>query len=143
MRREQFCKSWTEYWWITSSLQARKVRFANKQKWLKRAEKYVREYRKKEQDELRLARETKKAGNYYIKPEPRLAFVIRIRGYVFETLGMRIPRNYDTTIWFYVLSINQIPPKVRKVLQLFRLRQINNGIFLKLNKVGSEQFSCE
>lgn len=25
-------------------------------------------------------------------------------------------------------------PKVRKVLQLFRLRQINNGVFIKLNK---------
>lgn len=65
-----------------SQFQARKVRFVNKQKWLKRAEKYVREYRKKEQDQLRLARETKKAGNYYIAPEPRLAFVIRIRGFV-------------------------------------------------------------
>merc|ERR1712228_1061071 len=25
-------------------------------------------------------------------------------------------------------------PKVKKVLQLFRLRQINNGVFIKLNK---------
>lgn len=39
------------------------------------------------------------------------------------------------TLFFSFLSINQIPPKVRKVLQLFRLLQINNGIFLKLNKV--------
>lgn len=31
-------------------------------------------------------------------------------------------------------SVNKVAPKVRKVLQLFRLRQINNGIFLKLNK---------
>jgi len=28
----------------------------------------------------------------------------------------------------------QVAPKVRKVLQLFRLRQINNGVFMKLNK---------
>ena len=42
--------------------------------------------------------------------EPKLAFVMRIRG------------------------INQVAPKVKKVLQLFRLRHINNGVFIKLNK---------
>jgi len=30
--------------------------------------------------------------------------------------------------------VNQIHPKVRKVLKLFRLLQINNGVFIKLNK---------
>jgi len=95
---------------LQKQLKARKVRFLNKPKWFKRAEKYVQEYRYKERDQFRLIRNAKHAGNYYIPPEPKLAFVIRIRG------------------------INQIPPKVRKVLQLFRLRQINNGIFLKLNK---------
>ena len=34
-----------------------------------------------------------------------------------------------------VCSVNQVSPKVRKTLQLFRLRQINNGVFVKLNKV--------
>ena len=76
----------------------------------KRAEKYVKEYRDRERDELRLTREAKKAGNFYVAAEPKLAFVMRIRG------------------------INQVAPKVRKVLQLFRLRQINNGVFIKLNK---------
>ncbi|CAB0035808.1 unnamed protein product [Trichogramma brassicae] len=52
----------------------------------------------------------KKHGNYYIPSEARLAFVIRIRG------------------------VNQIPPKPRKILKLFRLKQINNGVFIKLNK---------
>jgi len=76
----------------------------------KRAEKYVKEYRDQERDELRLKREARKAGNYHVSAEPKLAFVMRIRG------------------------INQVAPKVRKVLQLFRLRQINNGVFIKLNK---------
>lgn len=31
-------------------------------------------------------------------------------------------------------SINGIHPRPRKVLQLFRLRQINNGVFVKLNR---------
>ena len=42
------------------------------------------------------------------------------------------------TLFLIVLySINQVSPKVRKTLQLFRLRQINNGVFVKLNKVNS------
>merc|ERR1712137_1504076 len=64
----------------------------------------------KELDELRLKREAKKEVNFYVPSEPKLAFVIRIRG------------------------INQVAPKVKKALQLFRLRQINNGVFVKLNK---------
>merc|ERR1712213_124134 len=76
----------------------------------KRAEKYVREYKAKESDLLRLRRQAKKNGNYYVEPEPKLAFVLRIRG------------------------INGMHPRPRKVLQLFRLRQINNGVFVKLNK---------
>lgn len=31
-------------------------------------------------------------------------------------------------------SINGVSPRVRKILQLLRLRQINNGVFIKLNK---------
>ncbi|XP_025092020.1 60S ribosomal protein L7-like [Pomacea canaliculata] len=76
----------------------------------KRAEKYVREYRAREADLLRLKRQARKVGNFYVPPEPKLAFVVRIRG------------------------INGIHPRPRKVLQLFRLRQINNGVFVKLNK---------
>ena len=93
--------------------QLAKDRVARRQKRVevfKRAEKYVKEYRERERDEVRLAREAKKAGNFYVPAEPKLAFVMRIRG------------------------INQVAPKVRKTLQLFRLRQINNGVFIKLNK---------
>merc|ERR1712080_592980 len=46
----------------------------------KRAEKYVKEYRIKERDEIRLNREARKHGNFYLQGEPKLAFVTRIRG---------------------------------------------------------------
>lgn len=46
----------------------------------KRAEQYVKEYRKREYDEIRLKREAKKHGNFYVPDEPKLAFVIRIKG---------------------------------------------------------------
>merc|ERR1712193_43353 len=58
----------------------------------------------------RLKREAKAEGSVLVPGEARLAFVIRIRG------------------------INQVHPKVRKVLKLLRLLQINNGVFVKLNK---------
>merc|ERR1712198_19090 len=76
----------------------------------KRAEKYVKEYRVMERDQVRLARQAKKHGNFYVPPQPKLALVVRIRG------------------------INGIHPRPRKVLQLFRLRQINNATFVRLNK---------
>lgn len=42
--------------------------------------------------------------------------------------------NKVTNFFVFIFSINQVAPKVRKVLQLFRLKQINNGVFVKLNK---------
>merc|ERR1711913_139370 len=92
------------------AVKAKVARKAKRVDIFKRAEKHVKEYITKEKDEIRLIREARKAGNYYVQAEPKFAFVIRIRG------------------------INQVAPKVKKVLQLFRLRQINNGVFIKLNK---------
>lgn len=58
------------------------MRVKKTKKYFKRAEAYVKEFRMKERDEIRLARNAKKAGDFYIPPEPKLAFIIRIRGYV-------------------------------------------------------------
>ncbi|XP_013857786.1 large ribosomal subunit protein uL30 [Austrofundulus limnaeus] len=90
----------------------KKVRKVTRKLIFKRAEKYHKEYRQMHRREIRLARMARKVGNFYVPPEPKLAFVIRIRG------------------------INGVPPKVRKVLQLLRLRQIFNGVFVKLNKAS-------
>jgi len=70
----------------------------------------VKEYRKTERNLIRMRRQAKNAGNFYVEPEAKLAFVVRIRG------------------------INQVEPKTRKILQLLRLRQIFNGVFVRLNK---------
>lgn len=51
-------------------------------------------------------------NGFYVPAEAKLAFVIRIRG------------------------INAVDPKTRKILQLLRLRQINNGVFVKINKAS-------
>merc|ERR1712226_595269 len=46
----------------------------------KRAEKYIKEYRVKERDEIRLARQARKHDNFYVPAQPKVAFVIRTRG---------------------------------------------------------------
>jgi large subunit ribosomal protein L7e len=79
-----------------------------------RAEKYVKEYRDNERERVRLSREAKKSDSLYVPAESKLAFVVRIKG------------------------INKIDPKKRKTLQLLRLLQINNGVFIRLTKATME-----
>ncbi|KAK9887118.1 hypothetical protein WA026_020566 [Henosepilachna vigintioctopunctata] len=95
---------------LQNAIKRKALQVKKRKEIFKRAEQYVKEYRLKERDEVRLIRQAKNRGNFYVPGEAKLAFVIRIRG------------------------INKVAPKVRKVLQLFRLRQINNGVFVKLNK---------
>jgi len=74
-----------------------------------RADFYIDEQRKKNQF---LSKEKKKARlqkKIFVPSESKIFFVIRIRG------------------------INGLPPQTKKILQLLRLGQINNGIFLKIN----------
>ncbi|CAH2285409.1 60S ribosomal L7 [Pelobates cultripes] len=97
---------------IKKIISEKKVRKEKRKIIYKRAEGYYKEYRQMVRREIRLSRMARKAGNYYVPAEPKLAFVVRIRG------------------------INGVSPKVRKVLQLLRLRQIFNGTFVKLNKAS-------
>lgn len=69
----------------------------------------MKEYRTRERSLVRARRQAANAGNFFVEPAAKVAFVIRIRG------------------------INAISPTPKKVLQLLRLRQIFNGTFVKLN----------
>jgi large subunit ribosomal protein L7e len=93
-----------------AALEARKKSKDSRKDIFKRAEQYVKEYREQESDLIRLKREAKAKHGFYVEPEAKLAFVIRIRG------------------------LNKIHPKTKKILQLLRLRQINMGVFVKINK---------
>jgi len=77
---------------------------------IKRAAAYAKEYAQADRTLVTRMRQAKKNGNAYVAGEPKLALVIRIRG------------------------INQVSPRVKKILQLLRLRQIGNATFVKLNK---------
>ncbi|EAA33714.2 60S ribosomal protein L7 [Neurospora crassa] len=94
-----------------------KKKAANKEKRaviFKRAETYVKEYRDVEREKIRLQRAAKQDGSFHIPAEAKLIFLIRIKG------------------------INKIPPKPRKILQLLRLLQINNGVFVRVTKATAE-----
>jgi len=93
-----------------AKLNQKKTQQEKKKVIFKRAEDFVKEYRNLERDEKRYKRVAKSNNNFYVPEEPKLAFVCRIKG------------------------INQVSPKVKKALQLLRLRQIHNGVFVKLNK---------
>ncbi|GAB4841883.1 60S ribosomal protein L7B [Ancistrocladus abbreviatus] len=92
-------------------LQAEKKKNVENRKLIfKRALIYAKEYEQQERELISLKREAKLKGGFHVEPEAKLLFIIRIRG------------------------INRMHPRTRKILQLLRLRQIFNGVFLKVNK---------
>lgn len=93
-----------------AKVESRKKSQGKRVQMFKRAESYIKEYRTAEKEDIRMKRLARNTGSYYAPAQPKLAFVIRLKG------------------------INKLSPKPRKVLQLLRLRQINNGVFVKLTK---------
>ena len=83
----------------------------------KRAETYAAQYRRAEKQAVAMRRQARRVGNFYREPDAKLALVIRIRG------------------------INQMPPKVKKILRLLRLRQINNAVFVRLNGASQKMLT--
>lgn len=76
----------------------------------RRAEHYHLKYLSKERHEINMKRIAKRKWNFYIPPEGKLLIVVRIRG------------------------INRMHPMTKKILQLLRLRQVNNAVFVRVNK---------
>jgi large subunit ribosomal protein L7e len=75
----------------------------------KRAEKYVKEYRDTQRSLVRSKRQAKNNGNYFIEDMPKVLLLVRVRG------------------------IMCVAPKTKKILQLFRLLQLNSATFIKVN----------
>ena len=75
-----------------------------------RARDYTRAYRAADAKLVTQRRQAKSQGNFFLEAKPKVAVVVRIRG------------------------IAKVAPKQRKVLQLLRLRQIFNAVFVKFNK---------
>jgi large subunit ribosomal protein L7e len=80
---------------------------------LKKAQEYEAEYQAANQKEIAARRNAKLTGQIHVPAQPKVAFVVRIRG------------------------INKLNPKVLRILRLLRLRQIHNGVFVRINKASS------
>merc|ERR1712060_598155 len=89
---------------------AKKDRAAKRTAATANAKKYAEEYAKEDQGIIDAKRDAKSKGQYYVEAQAKIAFVIRTRG------------------------INKLSPKCKKIMQLLRLRQINNGVFVRLNR---------
>lgn len=74
------------------------------------AAKYAKEYADADKALIDAKRAAKKAGNFHVEAQAKIAFVVRTRG------------------------IHKLPPKQKKIMQLLRLRQLHNGVFIKLNR---------
>ncbi|CAE7360210.1 RPL7D, partial [Symbiodinium pilosum] len=88
----------------------KKQREEERAKLKERTEAYEKEYADSASELVKLRREAKLNGNFFVEPEAKLLFVVRIAGII------------------------KMSPKPRKVLQLLRLKQLHNGVFLKVNK---------
>jgi large subunit ribosomal protein L7e len=95
---------------VTATVTKKKERAEIRHGLKMRTLKYDKEYASHQRKLIAARRQAKTAGNFFVEPEAKLLFVTRIVGII------------------------KLSPKPRKVLQLLRLKQLHNGVFLKVNK---------
>lgn len=83
-----------------------------------RASKYSKEYKTDEARLIRMRRQAKETGNFFVEPEHKMMMVIRISG------------------------INKMAPKPKKILKLLRLDQLNKAVFVKVNAPMWNMIKC-
>jgi len=81
-----------------------------KESYTKKGEEYHKKNVQHEKDLIALRRKARSENSFYVPAESKVALVVRIRG------------------------INHLAPQVRKILQLFRLRQIHNAALVRINR---------
>jgi len=82
----------------------------NRELIVKRAADYASEYKNAKLELKKQKNEAQLQGNIFVEPEAKVAVVTRLRG------------------------VNGVPPKVKKILRLFRLLQIGNTVLVRINK---------
>lgn len=79
---------------------------------LKRVQQYAADHAKSTAAHVEENRKAKSTGTIHVPAQPKVAFVIRIRG------------------------INKLDPRSVRILRLLRLRQLHNGAFVRINKAS-------
>lgn len=83
---------------------------ANKKYYLDQGKKYHEQAEARRNDLIKAKRDAKERGELFVEEEGKLLLVVRIKG------------------------INKMDPKSRKIMNLLRLRQLHNAVFLRNNK---------
>lgn len=79
---------------------------------LKKIQQQEADYQKATRSEIDIRRAAKINGQIHVPAQPKVAFVVRIRG------------------------INKLDPRSVRILRLLRLRQLHNGAFVRINKAS-------
>ncbi|XP_026451461.1 60S ribosomal protein L7-4-like [Papaver somniferum] len=101
---------------------AKKKNTENRKLIFNRAKKYA-----QERELINLKREEKLRGGFYVNPEAKQLFIVRIRGY-YQCYGPKIKK------YFAAFASKTEKTVVLNVYTHFVLMQIFNGVFLKVNK---------
>ncbi len=94
---------------IQARKEKRELLKKKREEWTNKGKTYFENEVKREAVQVTKFREAKAKGEFYIPPEAKVLFIVRLKG------------------------INKIAPKIKTILRLLRLRQIHNGVFMKVN----------
>ena len=93
--------------WVAKRQEQAKAKAAE---YAKRSEAHHKKFVAEQAEQVKLRREARAAGSFYVPAESKVMLMVRIRG------------------------INHLAPQPKKILQLFRLRQIHNATFIRVNR---------
>jgi len=88
----------------------KKRRQTRREEYLKSGEHHHKHHHDEQHELVHHRRHARAEGAYYVPAESKIALIVRIRG------------------------INHLAPHVKKILQLFRLRQIHNATLIRINR---------
>jgi large subunit ribosomal protein L7e len=88
----------------------KKKRQTQRELYTKSGETHAKVHATQQKELVTLRRKARTENSFYVPADPKVALIVRIRG------------------------INHLAPQVRKILQLFRLRQIHNATLVRINR---------
>ena len=107
-KRQERAQKWTEE--LKKAREARRAHATkSKAEWLKRGQAHHEENLKAQRDAIEKSRKAREQGQIFVPAQAKVFLVIRTKG------------------------INAVAPREKKILQLFRLRQIHNAVFVRRN----------
>ena len=94
----------------------KKLSESRKVEYTKRSEAHYKRFQEEQTNLVNLKRKARAENSFYVPAEAKVALIVRIRG------------------------INHMAPQPKKILQLFRLRQLHNATFVRINRATLNMF---